>query len=97
MFKDSVTDTWEERQTNVVGTSITITDLNLGITYSFKVKSRNIFDFSILYSNEVSIYTATNPDKPEAPTTTIVGTDVLIQWIAPYNNGLAITKYFLYI
>lgn len=97
MYKDSVTDTWEERQTNVIGTSVTITDLNLALTYTFKVKSRNYLDFSLGYSNEVSIYTATNPDKPDAPTTTIMGENVLIDWVAPADNGLTITKYAIYI
>lgn len=97
MFKDSVTDTYEERQIGVIGTSVTINDLNLGLTYTFKVKSRNAFDFSLGYSNEVSIYTATNPDKPDAPTTMIVGDDILIDWVAPYDNGLTITSYTVYI
>lgn len=97
LYKDSVTDTWEERQVGVVGTSVTITDLVLGLTYSFKVKSRNVFDFSLGYSNDVSIYTATNPDKPDAPTTTIVGDNILIDWTAPNDNGLPITFYTVYI
>ena len=96
-FKDSVNDLWEERQTNVVGTSVTISDLNLGLTYTFQVKSSSAFDFSQDYSNEVSIYTATNPDQPAAPVTAIQGTDVVISWIAPNNRGLEISHYKIYI
>jgi hypothetical protein len=31
------------------------------VTYTFRVKSRSAFDFSVAYSNEVSILAASNP------------------------------------
>lgn len=37
---------FEERQINVVSTQVTLTDFNLGVTYTFKVKARNAFGFS---------------------------------------------------
>ena len=97
MSKNSLTNTYEERLVGLIGTSATITDLNLGRVYTFKVKARNEFDFSQLYSNEVSIYTATNPDRPETPTTTIFGNNIVVDWVKPNDNGLPITKYFIYI
>lgn len=60
--RDSITLVWIERQVGVVGTAVTLDSFNPGTTYTFKVKSRNAFDFSELYSNEVSILAASTPD-----------------------------------
>jgi len=91
--KDSVTNTWTERQVGITGTSATLESFNLGTTYTFRVKSRNAFDYSVGHSNEVSILAAKNPEKPTAPTTTVSGPNVIIDWIAPYQNGSPITGY----
>jgi len=91
--KDSVTNTWTERQVGITGTSATLESFNLGTTYTFRVKSRNVFDYSVGYSDEVSILAAKNPEKPTAPTTTVSGPNVIIDWIAPYDNGSPITGY----
>lgn len=93
MAKDSATETWAEREVGVVGTSVTLTGLNLGLTYTFKVKSRNVFDFSQLFSNEVAVLTAINPDEPSAPSTSVSGDNVIITWTAPNDNGLQIQAY----
>ncbi len=53
MSLSSDSSTFIERQVGVVGTSVTLSGFNLGITYTFKIKSRNAFDFSVGYSNEV--------------------------------------------
>jgi hypothetical protein len=76
-----------EEQVGVVGTSVTLHDFNPGITYTFKVKSRNVFDFSVGYSNEISILAASTPAKPNPPTTTIDGANVKIEWQVPNNMG----------
>jgi hypothetical protein len=49
--KDDVTSTWEERQVGVVGNAVTLDSFNPGTTYTFRVKSRNAFDFGVDYSN----------------------------------------------
>jgi len=49
----------------------TATTLQMGLTYKFKVQSRNAFGFS-LDSNEVSILQAEKPLVPIAPTTIVV-------------------------
>lgn len=85
--------TYIERQVGVVGTSITLKGFNLGITYTFKVKSRNAFDYSINYSNEVSILAATNPSQPEKLILSIDNMNVLIDWTYPNANGSPITSY----
>jgi hypothetical protein len=72
---------------------VTLTGFNLGITYTFKVKSRNAFDFSIGFSNEISILAATNPNQPLPPITSINGVNVDIKWVAPSDNGSPIISY----
>jgi len=93
MSLSSDSSTYIERQVGVVGTSITLEGFNLGITYTFKVKSRNAFDYSINYSNEVSILAATNPSQPEKPILSIDNMNVLIDWTSPNPNGSPITSY----
>ena len=61
---------WSIRSTTV-GTSVTLVNFNLGLTYSFKVQSRSAFNFSQGYSNEVSVLTAIGPNQPDAPITTV--------------------------
>jgi hypothetical protein len=97
MSFSSDSSTYIERQVGIVGTSVTLTGFNLGITYTFKVKSRNAFDFSVGYSNEISVLAATNPSQPEPPITSINGMNVEIKWVAPSDNGSPITKYQVYI
>ena len=65
----------------------------LGVTYSFRLKSRSAFDFSVDYSNEASVLAADIPDQPVAPTTAVVGSDILFDWVAPSANGSPITQY----
>lgn len=74
----------------VVGTSVTVTEnLSTGLTYKFKVKARNDGGFSP-DSSAVMILVAQVPDTPLAPTTSVVDSDVLIEWTAPYDQGDAL-------
>ena len=93
MSLSSDSSTFIERQVGVVGTSVTLKGFNFGITYTFKVKSRNAFDFSVGYSNEISVLAATNPSQPEPPVTTINNMNVDISWVAPSDNGSPITSF----
>jgi hypothetical protein len=52
---------WIELETGVPATSTTLKDFNLGITYKFRVKARSAFDFSVNFSNEISILAAQSP------------------------------------
>ena len=59
------------------------------------MKSRSAFDFSVDYSNTVSVLTAIGPDQPDAPTTVVDETyeNVIISWVAPEANNLPILSY----
>jgi hypothetical protein len=46
-----------------------------------------------LESASVLIFHALAPEKPDAPTTTIVGDNVVTSWVAPSENGSAILSY----
>jgi hypothetical protein len=68
--RSSLENDWTIRS-SIVGTSATLVNFNLGLTYFFKVQARSAFDFSLGYSNEVSVLTAIGPNQPDAPTTTV--------------------------
>lgn len=70
--------------------------MNFGTIYKFKVEARNEFGYSE-HSEEVSILCATHPEKPAAPTTTVVNDYVIFDWDAPVDNGTPITSYNVYI
>ncbi len=55
-------------------------------TYSFKIRSANSVGYS-LYSEPYSIKAAQKPDRPDPPTTTMIGTSIKIQWFAPNYRG----------
>lgn len=75
----------------------TAINLQAGLTYNFKVESKNAYDYSAL-SEPVSILCATKPSKLATPPTTSVSTNmVTIDWTTPTTNGLPITAYSIYI
>lgn len=61
-----------------------MTGLTAGIVYSLRVQARNLVGYSD-YSAFANILAAEEPDAPEAPTTTISGSNVIIDWNEPYN------------
>ena len=67
---------------NIQSTTYTVTGLNAGTTYKFKVQARNIYGLSD-YSVEVLILAAQLPDATAAPTTIVLASNVLIQWTTP--------------
>jgi hypothetical protein len=77
---------------NVLTKSYTATGLTAGLTYKFKVESRNY----VYYSSEslpVTILCASKPSIPAAPTTANENDLVKFDWAAPSENGLPITSY----
>ena len=74
----------------------TATGLNYGTVYSFKVESRNSYDYSA-FSAPISLLCAIEPAKPLAPTTSIYLSNVIIDWEAPNNHGTEITNYKVYL
>ena len=55
-----------------------------------------MFGYSV-FSQIISILAAQAPTQPTAPTTTISGNSVLIDWVQPNQNGSPITSYFVFI
>jgi len=54
-----------------------VTGLTPGIVYRLRVQARNLVGYSD-YSAFANILAAEEPDAPEAPTTTISGSNVII-------------------
>ena len=79
----------------IVDTDYIATGLTQGSTYQFKVESRNIYGYSALYSNTVTILAAQIPAIPDAPTTEFVAVDdtIKVTWVAPDDGGSPITGY----
>lgn len=76
--------------------SYTVTGLQLGNTYEFTVEARNSVGFSSA-SSSVTIFHAMAPDAPNTPTTTNQGTNIIVDWDEPVNNGAAINRYTILI
>jgi hypothetical protein len=74
----------------------TATGLTSGVTYVFKVQSRNSYGYSV-DSDEFTVLSASIPDAPTAPTTTIDAAMAVISWSTPAINGSPITGYKIYI
>jgi hypothetical protein len=62
---------YEILASNLVEKSYTVTGLTYGQTYKFKVEAQNGLGYSE-YSEEAEILCATHPEKPDAPTTTVI-------------------------
>jgi hypothetical protein len=80
------------RASEVALTSYTTTALTAGLTFKFRVESRNTYGYSA-YSSEVSILCATVPSVPTILTSTNVLNQVQFDWTPPSSNGLVITSY----
>ena len=65
-----------------------------GATYLFRVRARNIHDWSV-ESSELSVVASGAPSTPAAPATTLESLDVRISWSAPTTNHASITAYKL--
>jgi hypothetical protein len=81
---------------SLTGTTYTAVGLEAGVTYTFQIVARNAFGESNP-STSASILAAQVPDKPNAPTTEVIGMDVQVSWDAPFNQGSLITSYKVYI
>jgi len=83
-------------QVGIVGTTTVITGLNLGVTYQFKVRARNIYGFSA-FSSAITVLAAQTPNQPSVPITYVSGVNVIIQWSTPIDNGSPIIGYKIFI
>jgi hypothetical protein len=80
--------------TSSVSFSATITTgVSSGTLYKFKYRARNQFGAGS-YSSVTSIYAAVAPTSVSAPTTTVSGTDIVVDWSSSFDNGgLTVTEY----
>jgi len=58
----------------------------------FKVRARNIYGFGD-FSDPVTVVASSVPGEPEIAVTTTQGTQVIIGFFAPDDNGALITGY----
>jgi hypothetical protein len=70
----------------------TKTGVTQGYTYVFKVQAQNSAGYSS-DSGTVSILAASLPATPSAPTTSVSGSNVVVDWAQPDTHGSAITSY----
>lgn len=80
--------------TGVTTTTHIVERLTPGTTYTFKIQARNLFGYS-LDSLPTSILAAQQPDKPAPPTTSLSGTSLTIDWVAPNDQGKVIDYYIV--
>lgn len=98
-YCEASSDTYSIFASGLLERSEIITGLTPGVTYKFKVQSRNIIDFSI-ESEPISIEAAQVPNKPtgleNVPENTTAN-QVGLQWQAPaFNGGSIIEDYQLW-
>jgi hypothetical protein len=87
---------YSEIATGLTEKKYVATGLTPGMTYTFKVESRNSYDYSA-YSAAFSILCAIEPEAPAAPTSAVSNDLILIDWVEPVTNGSPITAYRIYI
>jgi len=81
---------------NIASTSYTAIELTAGVTYSFKIESRNSYGYST-YSSSITLLCAYVPDPPITVSTANSADKITITWSSPTTNGSPITAYKIYI
>lgn len=72
--------------------TFSVTGLTGGVTYLFKVRAINIYDFGD-FSTALSVIAADVPGKPDIATVVLDGTSVRISWQSPLSHYGTITAY----
>lgn len=79
--------------TNYLSTTYTVIEgVIKDIGYRFRLRSKNIYGFGP-FSPVAVIRSSDVPESPVPATTSLDDVDVLIEWVAPYDNSEAITAY----
>ena len=92
-YKRSSSSTWKSRTFTGTGKSTIITRLTTGATYNVQVRAGNSAGESE-WSPSGSGTPNVVPGRPAAPSVSVAsGTSLRVSWIAPVNNGTAITDY----
>ena len=81
---------------NIASPSYTAIELTAGVTYEFKIESRNSYGYST-YSSSISLLCAFVPYPPTTVTTENSANKVTITWSSPITNGSPITYFKIYI
>lgn len=89
---DDGTSTLDIELCDTLVTSFTVTGLVGGADYSFKVRARNIYDYGD-FSTDYLVEASDLPSKPQIPTVSLSGTDVIVAWIAPASHFAQIEQY----
>jgi hypothetical protein len=84
---------WTVLQSDISVLTYTYSPTVPGDTYSFRMKSRNIFGSSINYSDTVDVLSSVAADAPDMPTATVVEDSVVITWTTPVTNGEPVLSY----
>ena len=87
---------WTRRSRGLLkdlSTTHTVTGLNNGTAYHFKVRAMNLSNPGQASSEASATPTAQVPAKPEAPALTIGNKQLGVAWTAPANNGAPINDY----
>lgn len=77
---------WQVIASGLLVSSYTVTGLTTGLTYNFRVESRNSIGYST-YSNIVTAMAAIVPTAPAAPSTAMDINDVIIDWSSPSSSS----------
>jgi hypothetical protein len=93
---DQGTSTWAILVGDPVGyTSLSYTSsgLTAGTSYKYRLTAQNVYGWGVV-SNEVTMTPLGVPSIPDPVTTSVVATNVKIEWTDPtITNGAAITSY----
>ena len=87
---------WTRRSRGLLkdlSTTHTVTGLNNGTAYHFKVRAMNLSNPGQASSEASATPTAQVPAKPEAPALTPGNKQLGVAWTAPANNGATINDY----
>jgi len=91
---NSASTTWYELQGSSgslsTATSYSTNSVTSGASYRVRVRALNKYGWGE-FSDETTIIAAQAPNAPTTVSTTQVGTDVVIQWSQPTNNGAAVS------
>jgi hypothetical protein len=81
---------------NIASPMYTAIELTAGVTYDFKIESRNSYGYST-YSSSISLLCAYVPDPPTTVATANSANQVTITWSSPVTNGSPITAFKIFI
>jgi hypothetical protein len=73
-------------------TEFSVTGLEGGLNYRFKVRGLNIYGYGD-FSDEYIVEASDMPGRPELPTVSLSGQNVVVEWVAPWNHFATIDQY----